>query len=71
MRHGDMKCTAQLSESVNMYSLNTFLIIQEGQNGKIRPINDKSMHGLRTPRESFFQKLETFGLGQTNWAEIL
>ena len=29
-------------------------------------------HRLRTPRESFFfQKLETFGLGQTNWAEIL
>jgi hypothetical protein len=29
------------------------------------------IHGLRTPRESFFQKLETFGLEQTNWAEIL
>ena len=28
------------------------------------------MHGLRTPRESFFQKFEAFGLGQTNWAEI-
>ena len=28
--------------------------------------------GLRTPTESFFfQKLETFGLGQTNWAEII
>ena len=23
-----------------------------------------------TQREFFFQKLETFGLGQTNWAEI-
>ena len=29
-------------------------------------------HGQRTSRESFFfQKFETFGLGQTNWAEIL
>ena len=23
------------------------------------------------PERAFFQKLETFGLGQTNWAEIL
>ena len=23
------------------------------------------------PERPFFQKLETFGLGQTNWAEIL
>ena len=29
-----------------------------------------SSHGLWTTRESFFQKSETFGLGQTNWAEI-
>ena len=29
-------------------------------------------HGQRTSRErAFFQKFETFGLGQTNWAEIL
>ena len=28
-------------------------------------------HGLRTPREFFFRKFWTFGLGQTNWAEIL
>ena len=28
-------------------------------------------HGLRTPRESFFQKFKTFWLGQTNWAGIL
>ena len=27
-------------------------------------------HGLWTPRESFFFKLETFGLRQTKWAEI-
>ena len=27
-------------------------------------------HGLRTPKESFFQKFETFGRGQTNWAEM-
>ena len=26
-------------------------------------------HGLRTSRESFFRKSQTFGLGQTNWAE--
>ena len=23
------------------------------------------------PERAFFQKFETFGLGQTNWAEIL
>ena len=23
------------------------------------------------PKRAFFQKFETFGLGQTNWAEIL
>ena len=28
-------------------------------------------HGLRTPRESFFQKIETYGLGQTDPAGIL
>ena len=28
-------------------------------------------HGQRTSRESFFQEFEAFGLGQTNWAEIL
>ena len=27
-------------------------------------------HGLRTPRESFISKFETFGVGHTNWAEI-
>ena len=28
-------------------------------------------HGLQTFRESFFfQKFETFGLGQTNWGEM-
>ena len=27
-------------------------------------------HGLRAPRESFFQKSQTFGLGQTFWAEM-
>ena len=31
-----------------------------------------SDHGQRTSRESFFfQKFKSFGLGQTNWAEIL
>ena len=25
----------------------------------------------RHPERAFFQKFETFGLGQTNWAEIL
>ena len=29
------------------------------------------IHGQRTPRESFFSKIRNFGLGQTNWAEIL
>ena len=33
---------------------------------------DRQVHGLRTPAErAFFQKLETFGHGQTNWTEIL
>ena len=27
-------------------------------------------HGLRTPREFFFQKSQTFPLGQTHWAKI-
>ena len=27
-------------------------------------------YGLRTPRESFFQKSQTFKLGQTFWAEM-
>ena len=27
------------------------------------------LHGLRTPRESSFRKSQTFGLGQTNWAD--
>ena len=26
-------------------------------------------HGLRTPRERIFKKIQTFGLVQTNWAE--
>ena len=32
---------------------------------------DTIIQGLRTPRESFFPKLETYGLRQTNWAGIL
>ena len=37
-----------------------------------RPYIYSLLHGLRTPRESFFfQKLETFRIGQTNWAKIL
>ena len=34
---------------------------------------DDFLHGLRPTdiqRESFFQKYQTFGLGQTFWAEI-
>ena len=32
---------------------------------EVRLLFDRCFHGLRTPRESF----QTFGLGQTNWAE--
>ena len=42
--------------------------------GFTRHLNNKVLvtnHGLRTPRESFFQKLETFWIGQTDWTEIL
>ena len=34
------------------------------------PLNNIA-HGLWTPRESFFRELQTFGPGQTNWAENL
>ena len=33
------------------------------------PITQPTDYGH--PERAFFQKLETFGLGQTNWAEIL
>ena len=34
-------------------------------------IHFTSRHGPWTPRESFFRKSHTFGLGQTNWTENL
>ena len=33
-------------------------------------LTNGGMHGLRTPRELFFQKSRTFGLEQTFWTEI-
>ena len=36
----------------------------------IQNLIDAMAHGLQTPRETFFQKSQTFGHGQTNWAEI-
>ena len=51
-----------------------FFIVKEGFSpiklAWVTSPDDGYIHGLRTPRESFFQKLETLGLGQTNWAEI-
>jgi hypothetical protein len=38
-------------------------------------VGSSKLSGLTTdnghPERAFFQKFETFGLGQTNWAEIL
>ena len=33
--------------------------------------NQKLKYHLIPTERAFFQKIETFGLGQTNWAEIL
>ena len=42
--------------------------IKIGQKSRIRIwILNQKFHGLRTPDEAFF--LETFGVGQTNWAD--
>jgi hypothetical protein len=32
-------------------------------------LEGRLIHGLRTPRESFFRKSQNFGLGQTLWAK--
>ena len=36
----------------------------------IQNLIDAMAHGLQTPRETFFQKSQTFGHGQTNWVKI-
>ena len=49
----------------------TVVCFQELKRPKLKIISVALQHGLRTPRERFFfQKSETFWLGQTNWAQI-
>ena len=39
--------------------------------GDVAPEKIDKITDYGHPERAFFQKLETFGLGQTNWAEIL
>ena len=73
LQSGDLHSWSSLISSFNKTRQNQSVKIK-WQNWKavLVSIDDDHKHpahGLRTPRESFFQKSQTFRLGQTNWAE--